>query len=126
MIRLLSNLLRIASWFCVATCLLNAGIIIYDSRTAPVLSMQYRTISLVIGLIYAIIGSGVFFLERNIFAVQQILNKDGVFEVKHQLAKRWCTLNWILILTVGFVAIVMCLSLTAIIGRMRQGFSIFG
>jgi hypothetical protein len=126
MIPLLSNLLRIDSWFCVAICLLNAGIIACNGLTAPRLGIQYRIVSLVAGSVYALIGGGIYFLERNIFAVQKILNNDGVFEEKQQLAKRWCTVHWILILTVGFVALVMCVSLFAIFIRLRDGSNVFG
>ena len=116
---------RAAAWLCAAVSLLDGGIIIFDGLTGR-LQMQYRIVSLTVGLAFSGIGAMAVGLERNLGKIYRCLADPELQKNTAALVVPWRFVYGVLIVAVGIVSVLIGLAAIGIIERLRSGHSIFG
>lgn len=116
---------RMASWACTGLAWANAIIVFWDGCTGQ-LQVQYRVITLLVALLFGLIGGFVLVLERILDKILRWYAANPGMRSEAELADAWRLLHVLLTVAVVFILAVMGGGLVAIISRLDQGFKIFG
>ena len=103
-----------------ALCWLNA-VIIAGNGVLKATQTQALTVSLVVALVYALIGWLQFKMQQHLFRLWELPAPEG--------ARRHAALRGLTFFSALFsagIVLVMLLSLSAVSSRMREGYAIFG
>ena len=103
-----------------ALCWLNA-VIIAGNGVLMATQTQALTVSLVVALVYALIGWLQFKMQQHLFRLGDLSAPEG--------ARRHAALRGLTFFSALFsagIVLVMLVSLSAVLSRMREGYAIFG
>ena len=116
---------RMASWVCTGLAWANAIIVFWDGCTGQ-LQVQYRVVTLLVALLFGLIGGFVLVLERILDKLLRWYAANPKMGSEAELADTWRSLHVLLTVAVIFILAAMGGGLVAIISRLDQGFKIFG
>lgn len=126
-IQVLTAAFRAGSWLALAFACLNAGILLFDGLVhAERLSSQHFVITMVVALAFAATGAAVFGLHWSLERIRKHSTGGGDRSATAEPAVPWMVVRLVLGLMLAFTIVVMASVSTAMIGRLRQGFTIFG
>ena len=123
---MLTSAFRAGSRLVVVLSCLNAGILLLDGLVhSERLSTHYLTVTLAVALTFGAIGAAIFGLHWGLDKIRGHPtggHRTGVAE----LALPWKVVHLVLALMLAFAIVLMASASIAMIGRLRQGFTIFG
>lgn len=124
---MLTRAFRAASWLALALSCLNAGILLLDGLVhAERLSVQHLAITVVVALVFAASGAGVFGLQWGLESIRRHSIDGCDRKPVDRLTLPWKVVHLVLGLLLALTIILMASASIAMIGRLRQGFTIFG
>ncbi len=116
---------RWASWACAAVAGANAAVLIWDGCTGQ-LQVQFRIVSLLVALLFGLIGCFVLGLERILGKILRLHGVNPGGRPEAEWVGAWRSLHVLLTIAVVLILAVMGSGLVAILSRLHQGFKIFG
>lgn len=122
MIHTLRLIYQLVSWGCIVLAWTNGAILLWDGCT----NEQSRVITFAVALLFGVIGGIVLGVERSLSRIYRCSTKASKELLDSAPASSWTLLYVCLIAGVFLFALVMGSGLFAIIGRLQQGFHIFG
>jgi hypothetical protein len=118
-------LYRMTSWVCAGLAWVNAAIVFWDGINGQ-LQAQYRVITLMVALLFGLIGAFVLGLERTLGKILRLYPTHSGAQPDGELANAWRSLHMLLTVAVVFILAVMVAGLLAITSRLGEGFKLFG
>jgi len=123
----LTRAFRAASRLALALSCLNAGILLLDGLVhADRLSAQHLAITAVVALVFGAVGAAIFGLQWSLERIRRHSIDGCDRKPVAGLALPWKVVHLVLGLLLALTIVVMASASTAMIGRLRQGFTIFG
>lgn len=124
---MLTRSFRAASRLALALSCLNAGILLLDALVhAERLSAQHFAITVVVALAFGAIGAAIFGLQWSPERIRRHSIDGCDRKPVDRLALPWKVVHLVLGLLLALTIVLMASASTAMIGRLRQGFTIFG
>jgi hypothetical protein len=126
-IQVLTGAFRAGSWLALALACLNAGILLFDGLVhSERLSSQHLVITVVVALAFAASGAAIFGLHWSLERIRKHSTGGGDRSGRAEPAVPWMVARLVLGLMLALTIVLMASASTAMIGRLRQGFTIFG
>jgi len=122
MTRTLTSIYQLASWGGTVMAWTNGAILLWDGCT----NGQYRVITFAVALLFGLIGGIVLGVERSLSRIYRCSDKTFGELSDSESASSWTLLYVCLISGVFLIVVAMGSGLVAIIGRLQEGFHIFG
>jgi hypothetical protein len=117
---------RVALWLAGGASLILGAIIGYDGLTGR-LAAEFRAVTLVASLFFALVGLGFFMLERGLSTVRQFHpGHPDAGVMPPELGRAWRNIFGVLTLAGGGCFLVVCSGIVAVISRLRSGVNVFG
>lgn len=113
---------QLVSWGGTALAWTNGAILVWDGC----INEQYRAITFAVALLFGVIGGIALGVERSLSRIHRCSTKASNEQLNSASASSWALLYVCLLAGVFLLALVMGSGLFAIIGRLQQGFHIFG
>lgn len=123
---MLTSAFRAGSRLVVVLSCVNAGILLLDGLVhSERLSTRYLTVTVASALMFGAIGAATFGLHLSLDKIRGH-SIGGNRNVVAELALPWKVVQRVLALMLAFAIVLMASASIAMIGRLRQGFTIFG
>jgi len=123
----LTGAFRAGSRLAVALSCLNAGILLIDGLVhSERLSTQYLIVTMMAALMFGAIGAAIFGLHWSLERICGHSTGGGDRITTAELAAPWTVVHLVLGLLLAVTIVLMASALIAMIGRLGQGFTIFG
>jgi hypothetical protein len=123
----LTGAIRAGSWLAVALSCLNAVMLMIDGLVhSERLSTQYLIVTMVAALMFGAIGAAIFGLYWSLDRIRCHLTGGDDRIAVAEMAAPWTVVQLVLGLLLAATIVLMASALIAMIGRLGQGFTIFG
>jgi len=113
---------QLTSSVCIGLAWANGAILLWDGYA----NEQYRGITVAVALLFGVIGGIVFGVERSLSRICRCFDKTSVKSSGSETSGAWTLLYVCLISGSLLIVVAMGSGLIAIIGRLKEGFHIFG
>lgn len=124
---MLTRAFRAASRLALSLSCLNAGILLLDGLVhVERLSTQYLFITVVVALTFGAVGAAVFGLQWSLERIRNHATGGGDRSGAAESAVPWMIVHLVLGLLLALAIVLMVSASIAMIGRLRQGYTIFG
>ncbi len=125
-IQVLTIAYRAGSWLALAFAGLSAGILLFDGLVhAERLSSQYLAMTVVAALAFAATGAAIFGLHWSLERIRKHSTSGGDGTGTAEPAVPWMVVRLVLGLLLVLTILLMTGALVAMVGRLRQGLTIF-
>jgi hypothetical protein len=125
--KVLIGFCRAGTWLTVALSGLNAGILLLDGLVhSGQLPTRYLIVTAAAGLVFGAIGVAIFGLHWSLDRIRSHPTGSVDRTAMAGLAMPWMVVHLVLGVILAISAAVMASAAIAMIGRLRQGFTIFG
>jgi hypothetical protein len=123
----LTGFFRAASWLAVALSGLNAGILLLDGLMhSGRLSTQYLIVTIVAALMFGAVGVAIFGLHWGLDRIRRQSTGGADRIAVPELATPWAVVHLVLGLLLAVTIVLMAGASVGMIGRLGQGYTIFG
>ena len=124
---MLTGFFRAASWLAVALSGLNVGILLLDGLMhSGRLSTQYLIVTIVAALMFGAVGAAIFGLHWGLDRIRRQSTGGADRIAVPELATPWAVVHLVLGLLLAVTIVLMAGASVGMIGRLGQGYTIFG